>query len=85
MRRQTQWISCQVRKPSAEDADVHERVWAVALDSYNRPYPCEAFWKHVAELSGSEDQVPRPVYTHWMRPEWGVNIKQNRRHPEEVK
>lgn len=72
----TLWISRGAALPTKADSDIHERVWAVATDAQNRPYPCEAFWKHVRRSS---------VYTHWMRPEWGYDIKRDRRAPTSFK
>jgi hypothetical protein len=65
------WIPVEKSVPTAKDADQFDRVWAVAVDATGRPYPCEAYWKHVAQ--------GRPVYTHWMQPEWGIDVKQKRR------
>jgi len=59
---QRTWIRIEDERPKAADADEYGRVWAVAVDALNRPYPTESGWRHVRR--------GRPVYTHWMRPEW---------------
>lgn len=56
--RKALWISVDDRLPMKSDADRHERVWAIAVDSHDRPYPTEADWRHVR----------RPVYTAWAVP-----------------
>ena len=66
------WIPVIAALPTKKDADEFDRVWAVAIDATGRHHPTEAYYKHVRRLA---DQV----YTHWMWPEWGANIKRKRR------
>jgi hypothetical protein len=63
-RRVDRWISVKDLLPKKIDADQYGRVWAVALDAHDRPYPVEAYWVHVRNSAGT-------VYTHWMPAEWG--------------
>ena len=69
---QLEWINVEDRLPTSFDEDCHGRVWVVAVDAVGRPYPSEATAKHVRDGAGQ-------TFIYWMRPEFGIEHKRNRR------
>jgi hypothetical protein len=57
------------RLPTRMDADRHERVWVIALDACDRPYPSETYWRHVRGHALRQRKPGQNVlYSHWAVP-----------------